>query len=145
MQLLEGEEIRESSVFQFLNQVIVQLQFLQTGQISEGVPPQHRNSVLGQHQRFQTEKIHERFFFELDDRVVVEPKPDERRKVPESSPLDHGQVVVAEVEVLELGHVGEGAADLHDRVVRHVQRRQVSQSVESVSRKRRLQMGVSIE
>jgi hypothetical protein len=54
-------------------------------------------------------------------------------------------VVVAEVEVLELGHVGEGAADLHDRVVRHVQRRQVSQSVESVSRKRRLQMGVSIE
>ena len=133
MELLEREEICESSLFKFLYQVVVQLQFFQTRQISERVSSNHRNSVLRQHQRFEAEKVHKRFFLEFDDRIVVEPKSDEGRKVPEAASLDHREVVVAEVEVLQLGHVDEGAADLDDSVVRNVQRWKVSQSVECVS------------
>ena len=43
-------------------------------------------------------------------------------------------MVVAEVQVLELRHVNEGGADLHDGVVGHVQRAQVPQGVEGIAR-----------
>ena len=42
-------------------------------------------------------------------------------------------MVVAQVEVLQLRHVREGAADLNDGVIGHVQGGEVSQSVEGVS------------
>ena len=52
---------------------------------------------------------------------MVELEGDEGGEAPEC-PLPHlRQVVVAEVEVLELGHVHEGAVDVHDGVVGDVE------------------------
>ena len=42
-------------------------------------------------------------------------------------------MVVAQVEVLELRHVSEGAPDLYDRVVGDVQGGEVAQRVEGIS------------
>ncbi len=72
-------------------------------------------------------------FYQFNDWVVVQTKPDQGWKISKCSFLDHGQMVVAQVEVFQFRHVSEGAADLHDGVVRHVQSGKVSQSVEGVS------------
>lgn len=89
--------------------------------------------VLGQDQRLQAEQIREWLLLQLDDGVVVKPKANECRKIPERSFFDDGQVVVAQVEVLELRHVSEGAPDLYDRVVGDVQGGEVAQRVEGIS------------
>ena len=134
MELLERVEVGEGPVLQLLDEVVVQLQLLQTWKVPESAASDRRDPVLGQDQGLQAEEVGKGLLFEPNDGVVVKPQPDQRRQVTEGSPLDDGQVVVAQVEVLQLRHVGEGAADLHDGVVGHVQGGQVSQGVEGVPR-----------
>ena len=65
---------------------------------------------------------------------MVELERDEGGQPAEGALAHLGQVVVAEVEVLELGHVDEGAVDVDDGVVGDVQRGELAQRVEGVPR-----------
>jgi hypothetical protein len=71
-----------------------------------------RYPVLGQDQGLEAEEVSERLLLHLNDGVVVQPEPHQGGQVPEGALLHDGQVVAAQVQVLELRHVGEGAPDL---------------------------------
>ena len=59
--------------------------------------------------------------FQPDDGVVVQLEGDQGGQVLKGALLDLGEVVVAQVQVLQLGHVHKGLADLHHRVVGDVE------------------------
>ena len=92
----------EGSFLEFLDEIIIQIQFFQARHSPEGVCFDERNPVLGEIKSLKVPELLEGVRLDGDDGVVVEVKGQQLRHPSEGASLDTRQVIVTQVQELQL-------------------------------------------